>query len=130
MVNFCISILILKMEKKEQIFSILFFIISRVIKTQWKCKKRFVQYMEKVLWLIKCIKSSLQSFISCWRFLAGSCTGDGVDQLKLIAIKLRHWEQSTLYLARDSQCTQYIQIKCWVFKNHLHQLGYVNHFDV
>lgn len=86
------------MEEKEQIFSILYFIISRAIKTQLKGKKRFVQYMEKVLWLFKCIKSGLQSFILCWRFLAGSSTGDEVDQLKLIAIKLRHWEQSTLYL--------------------------------
>ena len=41
--------------------------------------------MEKVLWLIECVKSGLQSFvleISHWAMLHGQ-----VDQLKLIAIK-------------------------------------------
>ena len=44
---------------------------------------------EKVLWLIEHVKSSLPSFvleISHWTMLHGQA----VDQLKLIAIKLRH----------------------------------------
>ena len=47
--NFCVDILILKMEEKSNIFSILCFIVSRKVKTQLKCTKRFVQCMEKVL---------------------------------------------------------------------------------
>ena len=57
-------------------------------KKQPKRKKRFVQCMEKVLWLIERVKSSLQNFvleISQWVMLHGQ-----VDHLKLIAIKLRH----------------------------------------
>ena len=42
-------------------FSILCFIISRKVKTQLKCIKRFVQ-CKKILWLIECVKSGLQSF--------------------------------------------------------------------
>ena len=51
-------------------------------------KKRFVQCMEKVLWLTEHVKSGLQSFvleISQWTMLHGR-----VDQLKLIAIESRH----------------------------------------
>ena len=44
------------------IFSVLCFIISRKVKTPLKCKERFVQCMQKVLRLIECIKSGLQSF--------------------------------------------------------------------
>ena len=61
------------------------FIISRKVKTQLKHKKRFVQCMEKVLWLIERVKSGLRSLvleISRWTMLHGR-----VDQLKLIAIK-------------------------------------------
>ena len=67
--------------------------------------------MEKVPWLMERVKSGLQSFvleISRWTMLHGR-----VDQLKLIAIKSRHWEQSTLYHAGDGWHTQNIQIKRW-----------------
>ena len=40
LVNFCIVILILKMEEKSNIFGILCFIISRKVKMQLKCKKK------------------------------------------------------------------------------------------
>ena len=43
LVNFCVAILILKIEENMQHFSILCFIISRKVKTQLKYKKRFVQ---------------------------------------------------------------------------------------
>ena len=85
--NFCVTILILKIEEKSNIFGILRFIISRKVKMQLKHKKRFVQYMETVLWLIEHVKSGFQSFvleISRWTMLRGQ-----VDQLKLIAIKSR-----------------------------------------
>ena len=66
--------------------------------------------MEKVLWPTEHVKSDLQSFvleISRWKMLHGH-----VDQLKLIAIKSRHWEQSMLYHVGDSWHTQNIQMKC------------------
>ena len=62
-------------------FGILCFILSRKVKTQLKHKKSFAQCMEKVLWWMECVRSSLQSFvleISCWTMLHGQ-----VDQLKL-----------------------------------------------
>ena len=88
--NFCVAMfLILKMEEKSNISCILRFIISRKVKTQLKRKKkRFVQCMEKVLWLIERGKSGLQSSeleISRWTML--HCRA---DQLKFIVIKSRH----------------------------------------
>ena len=38
--NFCGSILILKIEEKSNIFGLLRFIISKKVKTQLKCKKK------------------------------------------------------------------------------------------
>ena len=38
--NFCVAILIVKMEENTHIFGILCFIISRQVKTQQKCKKK------------------------------------------------------------------------------------------
>ena len=76
LVNFCIAILILKMEEIH-IFGILCFIISRKVKTQLKCKniKRSVQCLEKVLGLIEHVKSGLRTSvleISGWMMLRGS----------------------------------------------------------
>ena len=48
LVNFCTAILIGTWKKICNIFGILCFIISRKVKTQLQCKKRFVQGMEKV----------------------------------------------------------------------------------
>ena len=97
--------------RKNNLFSILCFIISKKVKdVKMQLKhKRFLQCMEKMLWLIECAKSVLRNFvleISHWTLLHGQ-----VDQLKLI--KLRHWKQSTLYHAGNSQHIQNIQIKCW-----------------
>ena len=61
--NFCVAILILPWKKIHNIVDILCFIISRKVKTQLKHKKRFVQCVEKVLWLIKYVKRGLQSFM-------------------------------------------------------------------
>ena len=48
LVNFGAAILIL-MEENKQHFGTLCFLISRKVKTQLKCKTRFVQCTEKVL---------------------------------------------------------------------------------
>ena len=41
-VNFCVTVLILKMEGKSSIFGKLPFIISRKVNSQLKCTKRLV----------------------------------------------------------------------------------------
>ena len=43
-------------DGEKNIFGILYFIISRKVKMQLKHKKRFLSCLEKVLWLIECVK--------------------------------------------------------------------------
>ena len=53
------------------------------------------------------------------------------DQLKLTAIKPRHWEQSMLYQSTlHHEIADILQISKSSAENDLHQLGYINHFDV
>ena len=47
---------------------ILVYYFKKGIKTQLKLKKRSVHYMEKVLWLMECVKSGLWSFLYYWHF--------------------------------------------------------------
>ena len=54
-----LPILILNIEEKNNIFSMLCFIISRKVKMQLKCRKKFVQCLEKMLWLIERVTSGL-----------------------------------------------------------------------
>ena len=86
--NFCIAILILKMEEKKQDFQhILLYYFKKGKNATEMQKKRLVQCMEEVLWLIEHVKSGLRSFvleISLWTML------NWVDQLKLIVIESRH----------------------------------------
>ena len=51
------------MEAKKKYYGMLCFIISRKVKMQLKHTQRFVQCMEKVLWLTECVKSGLWGFI-------------------------------------------------------------------
>ena len=53
--NFCIATLILNMEEKS-IIGILCFITLRKVKMQLKHQNRFVQHVEKMPWLTKCVK--------------------------------------------------------------------------
>ena len=120
LLNFCVAILILKME--ESILVYYASIISKKVKMQLKCKKRFVRCMEKVLWLTKRVESGLWSSIlemSVWTMLHGQ-----VDQLKLIAIKSRHREQSTLYHGGENRHTQNIQISSYWWKGKMRLLLY------
>ena len=80
------------MEEKCNILRILFFIISRTVKTQRqkvkkKRQKRFVKCMEKMMWLIKHVKRGLQSFM----LEISQCTMHlGQEyQLNLITVKSR-----------------------------------------
>ena len=105
--NFCIAILMLKWKKIHNIFGILYFIVSRKVKTQLKCKRKICAvYGEGAVTDRTCqkLRSSVLE-ISCWTMVHNQ-----VDQLKLIVIKSRPWENSTLYHMGDSQHTQNIQI--------------------
>ena len=56
--------------------------------TEMQKKKKMDLCIEKVLWLIECVKSSLWSFMletSCWMMLHSR-----VDKLRLIVIKSRY----------------------------------------
>ena len=83
--NFCVAILILKMEEKKQHFQhiILYYFKKGKYATETH-KKICAVYGEGAVTDQTC-KSGLRSFvleISCWMILHGR-----VDQLKLIAIK-------------------------------------------
>ena len=81
-----VAILILKMEEKKQHFRhIMLYYFKKGKNATEMQNKRFVQCVEKVLWLIERVKSGLRCFvleISHWTMLPGQ-----VDQLKLRAIK-------------------------------------------
>ena len=104
--NFCEAILIVKMRGKK-----LHFLAYFALFYQLKCKKRFVQCMEKMLWLTEHFRSGLQFHAE--DFSLDETFHGQVDQLKLIAIKWRHWEQSVLYHTKIAGHTQNIQIKHW-----------------
>ena len=67
MANFCAAILILKIEKYP-IFSVYYVFYLNKSKNATEMQKEILQYMEKVLWLIKYVKSGLQSFLVLWTF--------------------------------------------------------------
>ena len=83
MLNFCVAILILKMKEKKKHFQhTMLYYFKKGKNTTKMQKKRFVQCMEKVLWVVKHVKSGFQSFmleITCWMMLYG-----WVDQLKVV----------------------------------------------
>ena len=101
------------------------FIISRKVKTRLKRKKWFVQCMEKVLWLIERVKSGLQSFmleISRWTMLHSRAVEVDSDLFEtLIENHQRYTMQETADILKISKSSA---------ENHLHQLSYVNCFDV
>ena len=114
--NFCVAILILKMEENTQHFQLInYAFLLQDVRTQLKIFfKDLCSCMEKVLWLIKYVKSGFWSFvleISRWMMLLSQ-----EDQLKQSNRDI-NWEQSRLYNARDSQHTQNIQINIVIGEN-------------
>ena len=124
--NFCVAILILKVEENN-IFSILCFIISRKVKTQLKCKKKICAvYGEGAV-----------TDQTCQKWVAKFCAGDfslddapgsgrpvevDSDQIETLT------ENSQRYTTQDT--ANILKISKSSAENHLHQLGYVNRFDV
>ena len=85
------------MGKRHNIFGISWFTISRQVKMQLKCKKKTnmcAVYREGAVthWTCQNGLWSLVLEISHWTMLHGQ-----VDQLKLTAIKSRHWDQPPFY---------------------------------
>ena len=81
--------------------------------------------MEKVLWLIERVKSGLRSFvleISRWTMLHGRADQVDSDQIKKLI------ENNQRYTMRET--ADILKISKSSTENHLHQLGYVNCFDV
>ena len=74
-------------DGKKQHFSVLYFIILRMVKMKLICPKRFVQCMEKVSWLVEHVKSGLPSFL--WMICHWTMIHNWADHLKLMATKLR-----------------------------------------
>ena len=58
--NFCAASLVLKMEENTQHFLRIMFYYFKKGKNTTEMKKKFVQCVEKVLWVIVCVKSVLQ----------------------------------------------------------------------
>ena len=50
-----------------------------------------------------------------------------VDQLKLMTMQLRHWEKQCYMM---QEIADVLKISKSSVENHLHQHGYVNHFDI
>ena len=108
--NFFVAILILKVEGKKQHFlDILCFTISRKVKTQLKHRKKTWAVYGKGAVTVECIKSGLPSFIL--RFLA--------RWYSKVNVIYSTWERANI-----------LKISKLGTENHLHQLGYVSHFDV
>ena len=105
--HFCVSILILKMKEKSNVFGILCSIISRKVKRQLKHERRFLQCVEKALWLNRCARHGLWSFSlddAPWSSRPVEVDSNQIETLI---------ENSQCYTTRDSWHTQNIQIKHW-----------------
>ena len=97
--NFCVAILILKMEEKQQFLAyyyikaynnkhnIMLYYIKKG-KMQLKHKNRSVQCTEKVLWLTKRVRSGLCS--SVLEIFRWTMLHSQAYKLKLTATKSRH----------------------------------------
>ena len=113
----CVAILILKMEERSNIFSILCLLFQKV---KIQLKHRFVQCVEKVLWLTV----SKVCEVSHCRFSLWMMLHVQVDQLKLIVIKLR-----TIQCYTMQEIANILKISKLSVESHQHQLCYDNRFD-
>ena len=110
LLNFCVAILILKMKGEKAMFSVYYaLLLHEREKHSWN--KKICAVYEEGAWLIKCIRSGLQSFVlkishQMMRWWGRPVEVDG-NQIET------NWEQSTLYYVGESWHTQNVQIKCW-----------------
>ena len=126
LVNFCVAILILKMEENN-IFSILGFFISRKVKTQLKPKKKICAvYGEGAV-----------TDGTCQKWFEKFCTGDfSLDNAPRLGRPLElDSDQIETFIENNQHYTMWeiadiLKISKSSIENHLHKLGYVNRFDV
>ena len=124
--NFCVAILILKMEEKY-IFGILCFTISRKAKMQLKSKKMICAvYGEATMTDWTCQKSFEKFRAGDFSLDDAPWSGRPVEfdsnQIETLT------ENSQHYTTRE--IANILKISKSSVENRLHQLGYVNHFDV
>ena len=96
-------------------------------KNATEMQKSFVQFMENVLWVIKRVKSGLQSSvleISQWTRLHHQ-----VDQLEVDSSQIKTLTESNQHYTMW-ETADILKISRSSVENLLHQFGYVNHFDV
>ena len=110
--------------KESNIFGALCFISRKVNATEMQTK--FVQHMEKVLWPSECGKSGLQSLVLETRLWMCSMSGRSVevdgDQIETLMEKN---QRNTMQEIADI-----LKISKSSVESRLHQLGYVNDYDI
>ena len=130
----CVAILILKMEENMQHFwhSMFYYFKEGKNTTEMKKKKkRFVQCIEKVLWLIQCVKSDLQSFLALlifwpnnslpWGFLMRwkvFSSTPGLSPLEANSKSSRHTQNTQIskVIHENEKCVLYFMEKTkWTF---------------
>ena len=122
LVNFRVGILILKMEEKSNIFSILCFIISRKVKMQLKCKKNICAVYG-------------EGAVTDQKWFAKFSAGDfSLDDAPPSGRPVDVDSDQNETLIENNQCyamqeiADILKISKSSVENHL--LGYVNRFDV
>ena len=124
---FCVAILILKMEEKRNIFSILCFVISRKVKTNRNAKKKiYAGYGEGAV-----------TDQMCQKWFEKFCAGDFLlDDAPRSGKPVEVDSDQIETLIENSQCyttreiANILKISKSSVESHLHQLGYVNRSDV
>ena len=127
-VNFYIAILILRMEETSNIFSILYFIMSIKVKTRLKHKDLCSVWRKCLAHLI---------YQMCQKCLAKICAGDFLldgasHSSRPVEIDSHQTEtliENNLHYTTMEKANR-LKICKSSAENHLHQLGYINHFDV
>ena len=123
LVNFCVAIVILKMEEKSNVFSILCFIISRKVKKQLKHQKKIsAVYGEGAVtdrtcqkWFAKFCAGGFSLDNAPW---SGKPVEVDSDQIQTLI------ESNGCYTTRE--IAHILKISISNIENHLHQLGYVH----
>ena len=113
--------------RKKATFLALYYFKKSKNATEMLKEERFVQYMEKVLWLIKHIRSCWWSFVlelSCWMMCHSQ-----VDQLKLTELKSMRTPR-TINVIPCAREADILKISKSSVENHLQQHGCVHLFDV
>ena len=94
--------------------------------TEMQKKKKNVQCVEKVLWLSKYVKSGVQSIVG--DFSLDNAPGSGrpaeADSNQTETL-IENNQPYTMW-----EIVNILKISKSSVENHLHQLGYVHHFDV